>query len=372
MKIVHVQQYFNEGFGYQENILPKYQQDLGNEVVMLTSTRSDGFNGESRIRKSGVKYENGFLLKRLDIKWEFPKRFVSFKDLYSFLEAEKPDYIYHHSVTAPSIFTVSKYKKKHPEIILAMDNHADLQISGRNSFWKIFYYNLFWKSSLKIIAKYVDVFFGVTPDRCLFLENELGIDKGKIKLLPIGADVNKVDKIISQKNSLEITNDKKKVLVHGGKMSYSKKTDDLINAFKNIDNNEWKLVLFGSFEDKGLYDLILEDNRISFMGWLNRLDTLKLLLNSDLGIWNGQHTTLLEDAIACSLPLILKKYGSTSHLIKENGLFLENGSQQEITNTLNNIFENSQVEFFKKHTEEMKQEISYNNIAKLSIDLAVK
>lgn len=371
MKILHVQQYFNEGYGYQENILPKYQQDLGNEVIMLTSTRSDGFNGEDRIIESGLKYENGFPLKRIDIKWEFKKRFVQFNNLYSYLEEEKPDYIYHHSVNAPSIFTVSRYKKNHPQIILAMDNHADLQISGRNKLWKIIYYNIFWKYSLKIINKYVDVFFGVTPDRCLFLENELGISHEKIKLLPIGADVNKVDQLLYEESPFK-NNDGKKILVHGGKMSFAKKTDELINAFKSLDDRNWKLVLFGSFENDELNDMILNDNRICFLGWLDRLDTLKLLLNSDLGIWNSQHTTLMEDAVACNLPLVLKKYGSTSHLIKENGVFLETGDQKEIKNVLQTIFKNSQIDWLKKHTEEMKQELSYNNIAKLSIELALK
>lgn len=49
-----------------------------------------------------------------------------------------------------------------------------------------------------------------------------------------------------------------------------------------------------------------------------------------MGIWNSQHTTLLEDAIACKLPLILKKYGSTEHLINKNGIFLEKTDKNSI------------------------------------------
>jgi hypothetical protein len=33
MKIVHIQQFYNEGFGYQENVFPGYQKRLGHDVV---------------------------------------------------------------------------------------------------------------------------------------------------------------------------------------------------------------------------------------------------------------------------------------------------------------------------------------------------
>src|SRR5699024_3444818 len=115
MKIVHIQQYFNQGFGYQENILPSYHKMLGNDVVFLTSTRSDGFNGGNRRQPEGSFFENSFEVKRLPILGEFKYRFVFFKNLYEALENESPDYIFHHSATAPSLLTINKYKKNHPD-----------------------------------------------------------------------------------------------------------------------------------------------------------------------------------------------------------------------------------------------------------------
>ena len=47
MKIVHIQQYFNEGFGYQENVLPYYQKKLGHDVIMITSLSYDNIALES-------------------------------------------------------------------------------------------------------------------------------------------------------------------------------------------------------------------------------------------------------------------------------------------------------------------------------------
>lgn len=371
MKIVHIQQFFNDGFGYQENLLPEYQKDLGNEVILITSTRSDGFNGESRIKDEGIYIENNFLVRRIKIISEFPRRFVIFKNLYKELEDEKPDYIFHHSVTSPSIFVVAKYKKNNPNVLISMDNHADLQISGRNILWKVFYYNFFWKISLKCINKYVDVFFGVTPDRCLFLKNELGIPSEKVKLLPIGTDIKRIDLSGKSDEYNDMIPADKKIIVHGGKMSLRKNTDHLINAFNKLNTDDYHLILFGSIEDEYLTKLIEKSPGVTFLGWLNRQQTLSLLKDSYLGVWNCQHTTLIEDAIGCELPLLIKKYGSTSHLISREDIYLEEDTEKEITDKLQIVLSDKYIRELKNRTKEVKKSISYYNIAKKSIDFVV-
>lgn len=372
MKIVHVQQFFNDGFGYQENLLPEYQKDLGHDVTLITSTRSDGFNGESRFRKEGKYLENNFLVKRIRIIFDFPKRFVIFRNLYKELINEQPDYIFHHSATAPSIFAVARYKKRNPKVYVSIDNHADLQISGRNYLWRLFYYNFFWKSCLKVVQKYIDIFFGVTPDRCLFLEKELGIDPDKITLLPIGSDVKRIESISLREDVIIKLPTNKKIIVHGGKMSLYKKTDHLIQALKTVNKDEYQIVLFGSIEDKKLENEIMEIPNLTFLGWLSRVETLYLLKQSHLGIWNGQHTTLLEDAIGCELPLLIKKYGSTSHLINDNDIYLENGNYEEITEKLRSVLEEEYITKLKERTKELNKNISYYNIAEKSVSRVVR
>ncbi|OTP12307.1 hypothetical protein A5844_000539 [Enterococcus sp. 10A9_DIV0425] len=378
MKIVHIHQFFDPGYGYQENILPEYQKDLGHDVVMLTSTRKYGFDKtKSRVEPLGDFVENSFLVRRIGIKGEFPKRFVVFKNLYEELEKEKPDYIFHHSVTAPSILTVSKYKKRHPHTILVMDNHADLMISGRNRLWRLFYYNFFWKLLLKNVSLQVDKFFGVTPDRNTFMIEELGIDPLKISLLPIGADIKRipVDNEQNKKNKIKFLRENKLsedsiVFCHGGKMSYAKETDVLIRAFMQVKEKKTCLILFGSLIDPTLMDLVSKDPRIIFIGWQDRKNTLKVLCFSDVGIWNSQHTTLLEDAIGCELPLILKKYGSTEHLIDKNGIFLSNTDEVTIAKTVETILRNNDMlTKLIEGTKEKKRELSYKNIAYQSLNI---
>lgn len=372
MKILHIHQYFNPGYGYQENIMPMYHKKITEKVLLITSDLSDGHNNEVRKYPVGNYIENNFDYKRIKSSGEFKGRFVFFKNLYKEIEEYNPDYIYHHSPTAPSLFTVSKYKKKYPEKKLVVDNHADLQISGRNRYWKWFYYNTLWKNLIKLCDGYIDCYFGVTPDRCLFLEKELGVDKNKIKLLPIGADTDTIDNLevsISQfRNRLNIGSEDI-LFCHGGKMNLKKKTDDLLRAFTKCKNKKIKLVLFGVFEDIKLKELALSDDRIIFLGWKNREETIEILRSSDVGIWNGPHTTLLEDAVGCCLPLILKNYGSTSHLIEENGVFLMEGTEVELINVINSMSNKEYLGSLNKGCMKMKEKLSYDNIAAKSLKI---
>ncbi|UQF24040.1 glycosyltransferase family 4 protein [Vagococcus lutrae] len=372
MKIVHIHQYFNEGYGYQENILPSYQKKLGHDVILITSDLADGHNNEPRKRKVGDFQENDFAVRRIKTYGEFKKRFVLFKKLYEELKKERPDYIYHHSPTAPSIVTVYKYKKNNPKTTVVVDNHADLQISGRNKLWKLFYYNFLWKNILKKVDSKIDHYFGVTPDRCLFLQKELGIKEEKISLLPIGSDNLFIDSVLENNiviKELESIKQDNLLVCSGGKMTPNKKTEELIWAFKQLDIEKVKLVLFGSIEDDKLHNLIDQDEDIIFLGWRERKDVIKILGMCDMGVWANQHTTLLEDAVGCELPLVLREYGSTSHLIDKNGVFVQENKKEEIYSVLMDLLNQpSKIKKMKKEAKTMKEKLSYLEIAKQSID----
>jgi glycosyltransferase involved in cell wall biosynthesis len=200
LKIVHVSQYYDDNAGYQENIFPFYQSILGHEVTVITSTLRSGYIYKDRVVEAGDYREKGFAVKRIPIKGEFKNRFVIFDNLYKYLQEEKPDYIYHYSVTAPSIKDVAKYKRENPDTFLAVDSHADLNNSGRNKLWKTIYYNFFWKMFIRKYDPWINVYFGPSANRCIFMEEELGIPKEKIRLLPIGCDKDSADVSISKED----------------------------------------------------------------------------------------------------------------------------------------------------------------------------
>ena len=373
MKIVHIAQYLNPGLGYQENLLPFYQQQLGHEVVLLTSTRSNGFNHMERRFPAGESIEHGFRVVRVDVSGELRDKFVFFRQLESFIEKEKPDYIFHHMPTTLSIRTVCKFKQKHPKVFLAVDNHADLSISIKNTLLRTLYYNIFWKSFLKLNEHPIDLYFGVTPARCLFLSEELGVPADKVRLLPIGVDTFQSQPILDRADFLKKFDleDDCILVTHGGKMTPDKQIDRILTAFSRIKNDRIRLLLFGSIEDPQVTALMKQDQRIIHLGWLNRDDTLSVLQHSDFGIWNTRHTTLLEDSLAAGLPMILRYYGSTSHLIDQSGLFLYEGSVREIQGHLQLLIDQpALLDNFRANARRLREELSYQAIAAESVAYA--
>lgn len=71
-------------------------------------------------------------------------------------------------------------------------------------------------------------------------------------------------------------------------------------------------------------------NNVAALGWLTCVQTLEVLKLSDVAIWNTQHATLIEDAIATETPLILRYYGLTAHFIDGNGLYLYSINERAI------------------------------------------
>lgn len=372
MKIVHVCQYYNDGYGYQENLLPKYQQDLGHDVIIITSDRNSYFckSKKPKVKGLGIFYDNGLKILRMKILFEIKGRFVFFKSLLNVLKKEKPDYIFHHGLSSPSIISCARYKKINKEIFLAADNHADLINSARNIVSRLFYYNFLWKKIiLRKFIRYYDIVFGVNPARCEFARKIYGVPREIVQLLPIGADEKNSRKIINQtKRSFERKTESDSLkLVTGGKWFFGKGLEQLLEAVYFTPNVE--LTIFGSIDGK-LYKKIesyITDN-ITILGWQDRESTLKLLAQADIAVWPKQHTTLIEDAISVCTPLLLRHNGSTSHFIRGNGLYLFSDTVEEIRQCINLLVTSKDLlVHMKKHTMERLKYFSYYRIAEESV-----
>ena len=132
MKIVHIAPCapYNEGWSYQENLLPKYQQKLGHEVTLIiTNTmHQDGkkvcTDCCDKILPDGVR-----LIRRPIRKRKFPYHIFPSgapMDIYDLLLQIQPDYIFFHSLVSVTIRQVVKYKKDfNPNCIVVQDNHQD-------------------------------------------------------------------------------------------------------------------------------------------------------------------------------------------------------------------------------------------------------
>ena len=344
MKIIHICQYYNDGYGYQENLLPRYQKKLGHDVKVITSDRSSFFSNGQRpnIVRVGKYEDNGFTVQRLPIFGEFKGRFVLFRGLRELLEEEKPDYIFHHGLTAPSLITCAKYKAENPSIFLAADHHAEYCNSARIPILSQIYYHLLWTPFIKRISNQIDVFFSITPGCKTFAEKELSIPEHKHKILYLGSDtdVNKYNEAEGKKvRDLFGIKQDEIVIVTAGKFDEKKRLDSLIKAFKKIDTQQARLLIVGSFlqeeYEKYIDYCIDKDNRIIKVGWVQANELFKYFSASDFAVFPGGQSAVWQQTISCELPLVIKYWPGTEYLLsRDNGFFLFSDKQEEIEQAL--------------------------------------
>lgn len=371
MKILNICPILNENYGYHDNIFPYYQKKLGHEVLVISSIVQNLIKGERHILKKGKYLEKEVPVLRLEHYYRQGTRFIKLKGVSEILNEFKPDLIICHGILPVNILEIIKYKKKN-KCKLVIDNHADLDNSAKNIFWRIVFYNIFLRGLYKLFDKYIDKYYGVTPYRMDFLINEIGIKKEKIGFLPQGYDNEEVEKIEIEKDffknnyNLEIKEEDIKI-VFGGRIQSIKYFDRVILAVKNIREKgikNIKIIIFGRIEDNKIKELISQNRKwIYFLGWKISEEKYKILKNSDLAIWPRHHTTLIEDCIGVALPIMIFKNRNLEYFLEnENGIFLENGTTKEIQEKLEKILDKKKIEKLRKNAENFKEKLGYQLI----------
>lgn len=375
MKIVHIAitAPYIDGWGYQENVLPIYQVKQGNRVTIIASDIMPSYLKERRI-KTGQYERDGLHIIRINC-YKISDSMILNSPLLNILRNEKPDIIFHHNLNCTSLISVARYKKKNPGCIVFCDSHVDHINQTRNRFWRFIYYKLCIKGTLKIFKKYIDLFYGVSLSRCDYLQDVFGVPKEKIKFLPIGADTDLADKLPPKEELLRkygfSNNDF--ILISGGKMGKKKGTDTLIKVIADLhrDKSDFKLVLFGSFEDKETERLLKNNDFICMKGWCDRQTTMELLKMASVAIWPIHHTTLVEDCIAVKTPLILRETRTTLHLIEGNGIFLSETTFEGLKKSILQM--RKDLREYKANCQSMYEKLSYNKIvAQIMMDAKSK
>lgn len=347
MKIVHViiNCAYIEGAGYQENLLPKFHKLMGLDVTIIAAYNDwkHTFQNERKeySNSDGIKtvlLKKNRSLGRLNLF--IPKT----KGLYHELMSIHPDIIFVHGGAVPDNLAVVRYKNQHPEIKVFADQHGD-------------YYNAPLSAGLKgVIQKIVrryptrrlygvcNVYWGVTPWRVQYLNDVYGLPKDKVKLLVMGGDDTKIDFTHQQEIRHRIreeyrVREKEFLIITGGKIDRTKNIHLLIKATLGI--SDLKLMIFGKpaddFKDE-FNTLVRSCPHVVDLGWIDSSAVYDYFLSADLAIFPGTHSVLWEQAAACGLPMVVKRWMGMQHIdMGGNCFFLDSCDEQEIRETINKI-----------------------------------
>ena len=387
MKILHVclSNFYIDDYSYQENMLTKFHVLHGHDVTVLASLVTFNKQGKNtHLPKESTYYVNdGYKVIRVNYKkkgiYNFNKRFRYYNNIYDKIVAEKPDIIFIHGCQFMDIKHIKRYVLHNDNVKVFVDNHADFINSATNWLSKNILHKMFWRYCAKIIEPITEIFYGVTPNRCVFLEEVYKIPRSKIKLLVMGVDDKLVNHITSSRidfkeyyrSELNLHKDDF-VITTGGKIDCAKNIHLLMESVKELDNPRIKLLIFGNIapEIKELFDSLNNHISIIHLGWRSHDDIIRLFLISDLTVFPGTHSVLWEEAVGCGIPSVFKYWEGMTHVdVGGNCVFLKEDSTKEIQRVVSNILENKEIyEKMLKSSLEKKDQFFYSNIAARAIE----
>lgn len=377
MKVVNISlgAPYNDKWGYQENLLPKWQHKIGNDVTLITTRLASRKNDDKFdiVKKETYINDDGVKIIRLDWIlniWAFRILRV-YKGLYKTLEEENPDFLFIHGCQFLDSFVVCRYLKKHKNVRAVVDNHAD-QTNSAKSFFPIILHKILWRITANHLNKYIDKFYGVLPIRCEFLHTFYNIPRDRIELLPMGLDDDLLiglDKDVNKLKEKYNINNSYTNIVCGGKFDHYK--TEILNLMETVNIiPSTKLYIFGSVGDeiKQRFDKLLSD-RVIYVGWLSQKESYALIKSCDIACFPGRHSVIWEQTVALGVPLIVRKWPGSDHInINNNCIFLENGTVKEIANIIIEIQTNNLLKTIINNANyEKKDEFSYKNIAYKSL-----
>ena len=144
----------------------------------------------------------------------------------------------------------------------------------------------------------------------------------------------------------------------------------LLNAYGALlkKHPNISLILFGTLDKK--YEDYIKEMPVTFLGWLDDSTIINIMMNSDLSIFTGGHSTIWEESVGIGLPGVFMYHKGFQHInFNHNVVFVENNEENEILGVLDSLL--SDPDKYKKLANnamgEGRKQFFYSEIAKNSI-----
>jgi len=191
-----------------------------------------------------------------------------------------------------------------------------------------------------VYAKSCRSLFGITPDCIDYAVKRHGISRERFQLLPLGADMERVDftrrdelrRSVREKYDIPASSS---IIVSGGKLDAAKGIHGLIEAVGSSSLTDITLVLFGSpssdYSEAFAEDIQRYEDKTRYIGFLSLDEIYSLYLAADLAVFPGTQSALWQQAIACGLPAIFRRWPGIEYLdLGGNCVFVDDSQSGNI------------------------------------------
>lgn len=363
MKIVHIAPNapYNDYWGYQDNLLPKYHKKMGHDVTMITTNtmHKDGEIVETAC--ADYVLSDGVRVIRLKKKQYIPRVLTGLNarlEVFPYLCEIKPDFVFFHGLISSTMDEVVKYKKKVcPDCVIVQDNHFDYNIGRVCNTLKEWIFRTFYRRICRKNIRYISKVYGVTPWRKQYAEDYFAIPSSKTDVLIMGADDEQIDFANRETIRSEIRmqygiTENDFLIVTGGKIDQKKKIHLLMEACKDLPGV--KLLIFGQvhLDVQEEFDRHLRENEnIQYIGWVDSGKVYDYFFAADLVVFPGQHSVLWEQACASKVPCVFEKWEGMDHV--------NNGGNSDFVSPVT-------TESLRRKIEELKDTPQYIKMKKIA------
>lgn len=382
MKIIHVAPNapYEEGWSYQENLLPKYQAKLGHQVILVVSTERHRDKGSYSFED--YQSPDGFRVVRMPISLSlipFLRRSLRYLKVFELFQKEKPDVIFHHGLISPTIRQAVRYKKQiNPDCVIIQDNHMDYNIGFTPDHFKGRILKLLYSRLYRSVDSSIDKVYGVTPWRQQYAQKVFGVPAHKTDVLIMGADDDYLDfehrdALRSEVRKQYGVTEGEFLIVTGGKIDKKKKIHLLMDAVKGLENV--KLLVCGSATDDFADEFAAHLNsNVIDAGWISSEQFYRYFFAADLVFFPGQHSVLWEQACASKVPCVFGKWDGMDHVDNGgNARFLDCQEPEQIRSLIRQLQFTPEYQQMLAAAQSEKTDIYlYSRIAEKSLECATQ
>lgn len=367
------------GWNYRENLLPDYLSDYFDSVIILTNNmvlnnETGKINYRKEILPKGEKITVRELSYRLRVlPFSLYSRIRLYKNFKSVLEYEKPTHIYINGLQFLSLIDINYIKKKFPQIKILAEQNAYFGKSGNSWISRNILHKVFYRLIIRKALPSIDKIYMGSNAALKFAVDLYGFGSNS-EILPLGYDSklsNSMDIFTKKELRLKYNISQVEIVfTTGGKIDSEKKLIELIDSFNILNSANTRLIIFGSLLDDIKHSVIQkinENDKITFIGWLDQMSMLEIFRLSDVAVFPGTKSSIWESALSMNLPIIAQFWDGMDYMNLGGNIFylLNNGDLMEIQSKLAFFVDNpNYLSLVSKEIQiTNKQSLSYSNIA---------
>src|SRR2546427_1296695 len=389
MRIVHVIGHCVPGLGYEENYLPKTEAMLGQDVVLITSTRIPNalratLSKHSLLTGTSTDQswtrESGLTVLRLPSVPEVYGQIVLI-GLRKALKKLSPDVVHAHGAFSPNSLICAMLQRKRG-YALFVDDHTSYDLKAKKGLKAAYVASVrqFYDKYSTAVSK----FLPVTPAAANTLHVELRIPSARITLTSLGAYdglfTPSAESSLRTRKQLDLS-DREVLVICAGKFGTEKRLDLLIRALASLhsaDNKTVRLLLAGSAKPdyikqvRSLCRQLGVEGRVKFCDFLPRTELAAYYNAADVGVWPGAHTITVLEALATGLPCIVPASNEYAPLLRLGAcLSFDPGNVESLASSLTKLLDDPSLrsETALKARQAVEEMFSWEAITKKTLAL---